>query len=131
MATLFGSAIRRREDPRLLRGMGTYTDDMKLPGMLYAGFVRSPYAHARIKQVSTGAAVNHPGIVAVYTGDDIKDRVNPVPCAWNVPDCDLKVPPHPLLAWEKARYAGDAVAMATLRAHTCSLPAHGIQGLGR
>ena len=55
MATLFGSAIRRREDPRLLTGSASYTDDLKLHGMLYAGFVRSPYAHARVKQVNTSS----------------------------------------------------------------------------
>ena len=111
MATLFGSAIRRREDPRLLTGSASYTDDLKLHGMFYAGFVRSPYAHARVKQVNTSAAEEAAGIVAVYTGDGIKDKVNPVPCAWNPPDCDLKIPAHPLLAWEKVRYVGDAVAM--------------------
>jgi carbon-monoxide dehydrogenase large subunit len=57
------------------------------------------------------AARRSPGVVAVYTGADIKDRVAPVPCAWNVPNCDLKVPPHPLLAHDKVRYVGDGVAM--------------------
>ncbi|MBI3982262.1 MAG: molybdopterin-dependent oxidoreductase [Gemmatimonadetes bacterium] len=111
MATLFGSGIKRREDPRLLTGRGTYTDDVKLPGMLYAAFVRSPFAHARVRSVETKRAKKVAGVVAVYTGQDTKDRVNPVPCAWNVPNCDLRTPPHPLLAYEKVRYVGDAVAM--------------------
>jgi carbon-monoxide dehydrogenase large subunit len=111
MATLFGSSIRRREDPRLLTGSATYTDDIKLPRMVYSGFVRSPYAHARIKKIDVSAAQGAPGVVAVYTGADVKDRLAPVPCAWNVPDCDLKIPPHLLLADDKVRYVGDPVAM--------------------
>ena len=111
MATLFGSAIRRREDPRLLTGSAKYTDDIKLPRMVYSGFVRSPYAHARLKRIDVSAARAAPGVVAVYTGADVNDRVAPVPCAWNVPDCDLKIPPHLLLAEEKVRYVGDPVAM--------------------
>ena len=118
MATIFGSAIKRREDPRLITGAATYTDDVKLPGLTYAAFLRSPYAHARLTRVDVSAAKRAPGVVAVYTGADIKDRVTPVPCAWNPPNCNLKVPPHPLLAYEKVRYVGDGVAMvvATSRA---------------
>ena len=111
MATLFGSSIRRREDPRLLTGSATYTDDIKLPRMVYSGFVRSPYAHARIKRIDVSAAQGAPGVVAVYTGVDVKDRIAPVPCAWNPPDCDLKIPPHLVLAEDKVRYVGDPVAM--------------------
>ena len=118
MATIFGSAIKRREDPRLITGAATYTDDVKLPGLTYAAFLRSPYAHARLTRVDVSAATRAPGVVAVYTGADIKDRVTPVPCAWNPPNCNLKVPPHPLLAYDKVRYVGDGVAMvvATSRA---------------
>ena len=111
MTTIFGSAIKRREDPRLITGAATYTDDVKLTGLVYAAFLRSPYAHARITRIDASAAKRAPGVLAVYTGADIKDRVVPVPCAWNVPNCNLKVPPHPLLAYEKVRYAGDGVAM--------------------
>ena len=111
MPTLFGSAIKRREDPRLITGAATYVDDVKLPGLTYAAILRSPYAHARITSVDVSAARHAPGVVAVYTGADIKDRVVPVPCAWNVPNCDLKIPPHPLLAYDKVRYVGDGVAM--------------------
>src|SRR5213079_2382203 len=98
MTTLFGSGIKRREDPRLITGRATYTDDVKLPGLLYAGVLRSTYAHARLTKVDVAKARKAPGVVAVYTGADVQDKVNTVPCAWNVPNCDLKVPPHPLLA---------------------------------
>jgi aerobic carbon-monoxide dehydrogenase large subunit len=111
MATLFGSGIKRREDPRLITGMATYTDDLKLAGLTYAAILRSPYAHARITKIDVHAARRSPGVLAVYTGADIKDRVVPVPCAWNVPNCDLKVPAHPLLAYDTVRYVGDGVAM--------------------
>jgi carbon-monoxide dehydrogenase large subunit len=111
MATIFGSAIKRREDPRLLTGTATYTDDIKLPGLTFAAILRSPYAHARITAVDTAAARNAPGVLAVYTGRDLRERTAPVPCAWNVPNCDLKVPPHPLLAVDRVRYVGDGVAM--------------------
>jgi carbon-monoxide dehydrogenase large subunit len=111
MPTLFGSAIKRREDPRLLTGTATYTDDIKLPGLTYAAIHRSPYAHARITKVDVSEAKKAPGVIAVYTGADLKDKVAPVPCAWNVPNCNLKVPAHPLLAHEKVRHVGDGVAM--------------------
>ena len=56
MATIFGSAIKRREDPRLITGAATYTDDLKLPGLTYAAILRSPYAHARITGIDVSAA---------------------------------------------------------------------------
>src|SRR6266571_4609961 len=111
MATLFGSGIKRREDPRLITGKATYTDDVKLPGLLYAVMLRSTYAHARLKTVDVARAKRAPGVVAVYTGADVKEKLATVPCAWNVPNCDLKVPPHPLLAVDKVRYAGDGIAL--------------------
>ncbi|MBM4185715.1 MAG: xanthine dehydrogenase family protein molybdopterin-binding subunit [Gemmatimonadetes bacterium] len=118
MATLFGSGIKRREDPRLITGSGTFTDDIKLPGLTFAAMVRSPYAHATIRKIDTAAAAQAPGVIAVITGKDIAGKVGPVPCAFNVPNCDLKLPPHPALATNKVRYVGDAVAMivATSRA---------------
>lgn len=111
MATLFGSGIRRREDPRLITGNATYTDDVKLPGLLYAMVLRSPWAHARIKRVDVARARKVPGVVAVYTGKDVAERLNPVPCAWALPNADLKVPAHPPLAVTHARYVGDGVAL--------------------
>ncbi len=112
MPTLFGSGIKRREDPRLITGTATYTDDVKLPGLVYAAILRSPYAHARIRRIDASAAKAAPGVIAVYTGADVKDRLVPVPCAWNIPNSDLKTPPHPQLAFDKVRYVGDGVAMA-------------------
>ena len=86
---IFGSGIRRREDPRLITGGATYTDDVQLPGMLQVAILRSPHAHAKINSVDTTAAAAAPGVVAVYTGADTDGVLNPIPCAWTPPDCEL------------------------------------------
>ncbi|MDA1349203.1 MAG: xanthine dehydrogenase family protein molybdopterin-binding subunit, partial [Chloroflexi bacterium] len=108
---VFSSGIRRREDPRLITGRASYTDDIKLPGMVHAAILRSPYAHARIKSVDTSAASSQPGVLAVFTGQDTDGVLNGIPCAWLVPNSDLKTPEHPAIAKDKVRYVGDAVAV--------------------
>ena len=108
---IFGSGIRRREDPRLITGKASYTDDIKLPGMLHAAILRSPYAHANIGSVDTSGAASQPGVVAVYTGADTDGVLNGLPCAWLIPGSDLKTPEHPAIAKDKVRYVGDAVAV--------------------
>ena len=67
-----GHSVRRKEDPRFLRGMGNYVDDVKLPGMLFMDIVRSPHAHARILNIDASAALKVPGVVAVVTGKDLE-----------------------------------------------------------
>ena len=104
---LFGAAIKRREDPRFITGRGQYVDDVKLSGMTYAGFVRSPHAHATIKSINAAKAKSLRGVVAVYTGQDVK--VGGLPCAWMLPD--IKCPPRPVLASGKVRYVGEPVAI--------------------
>src|SRR3989441_1114161 len=104
---LFGKSIKRREDPRFITGRGQYVDDVKLPGMTYAAFVRSPHAHARLNKVDAVAAKKVPGVLAVYTGADVK--VGGLPCGWMLPD--IKVPPRPALAQGKVRYVGEPVAI--------------------
>ncbi|MBE3556931.1 MAG: molybdopterin-dependent oxidoreductase [Firmicutes bacterium] len=111
MPTLFGTPVRRKEDPRLITGHGNYTDDIRLPDLLYAAILRSPYAHARIRSIDVGKARALPGVVAVFTGADIAGKVAPIPTGWIVPEADQKLPPHPALAQEKVRYVGDGVAM--------------------
>jgi carbon-monoxide dehydrogenase large subunit len=66
-----GHSVRRKEDPRFIRGKGTYVDDLQLPGMLYLDIVRSPYAHAKIKKIDTSKALAIPGVLAVITGQDL------------------------------------------------------------
>jgi carbon-monoxide dehydrogenase large subunit len=107
-ARVLGASIKRREDPRFITGKGNYTDDLKLPGLTYAVFVRSPHAHARIRKIDTAAAKAHPGVVAIFTGKDMAG-VNSLPCGWLLPE--LKIPPHMPLATDAARYLGDPVAV--------------------
>ncbi len=107
----FRSGIRRREDPRLITGRASYTDDIKLPGMLHAAILRSPYAHANITSIDVAAAQAQPGVVAVYTGADTEGALNGLPCAWLIPGSDLKTPAHPAIATDRVRYVGDAVAV--------------------
>src|SRR5438128_5529084 len=87
-----GRALKRVEDPRLIKGIGTFTDDLRLPGMLHVGILRSPHAHARILRIDTAAARAIPGVVAVLTGSDVNDSCGLVPCAAAIPD--LKAPEH-------------------------------------
>ena len=112
---LFGSAIRRREDPRLLTGTGTFTDDIQLPGMVHAAMLRSPHAHARITAIDTSKAKAAPGVVAVFTGADTAGVLKPMPCAWLLPNSDLKVAEYPVMATETVRYVGDIVAVVVAR----------------
>ena len=111
VSKLFGASIKRRDDPQLITGKATYTDDVKLHGLAYAAFVRSPHAHARITSVDTSKARSQPGVAAIYTGKDVADKLNPLPCAWLIPNSDLKVPPRPVMASDRVRYVGEAVAV--------------------
>lgn len=110
MSNYIGQSIKRREDDRFITGKGKYTDDIVLPKMTHLAFVRSPYAHAKINSIDTKAALAHPGVVAVYTGEDCGNFG--VPCGWqvNFKNGDtMKEPPHPLLAVGKAKHVGENV----------------------
>jgi carbon-monoxide dehydrogenase large subunit len=87
-----------------------YTEDVKLTGMTYMAILRSPYAHARITSIDTSRAKALHGVIAVFTGKDLEGKLNPIPCAWLIPDSDLKVPPYKALATDTVRYTGDGVA---------------------
>jgi aerobic carbon-monoxide dehydrogenase large subunit len=111
MATrIFGSGIRRHEDPRLITGTATYTDDLTLPGMLHAAMLRSPHAHARITRIDVSGARAAPGVVAAYAGADA-DALKPVPCAWLLPNAALKIAGYQAIARDTVRYVGDIVAV--------------------
>jgi aerobic carbon-monoxide dehydrogenase large subunit len=114
-ARIFGSAIRRREDPRLLTGTGTFTDDISLPGMVYAAMLRSPHAHARIKRIDTTRAKGAPGVVAIFTGADTAGVLKPMPCAWLIPNSNLKVAEYPVMARDVVHYVGDVVAVVVAK----------------
>jgi carbon-monoxide dehydrogenase large subunit len=110
-ARVFGSGIRRREDPRLLTGTARYTADLTLPGMVHAAILRSPHGHARIRSIDTSAAKRAPGVVAVFTGADTEKALAAIPCAWLLPNAGLSVAPYRVLATDVVRYVGDAVAV--------------------
>jgi aerobic carbon-monoxide dehydrogenase large subunit len=103
-----GQRVRRTEDPRLIKGLAHYVDDIELPGTLHVAFVRSVYAHAKINSIDTSAALASPGVVAVYTGKDVATKIGPVPCASALPD--LKVPDHRVLASDKVYFVGHPIA---------------------
>lgn len=115
MATrVFGAPIKRNEDPRLLTGRALFVDDVELPGMLHAAFLRSAYAHARIKSIDVSQALERKGVAAVYTAADLGDYWKPGP---------LLVPPPPVegrvfnqrtqvpLAKDKVRFVGEPIAV--------------------
>jgi carbon-monoxide dehydrogenase large subunit len=104
-----GQSVKRTEDPRLIQGLAHYVDDIKLPDTLHAAFLRSIYAHARIKKIDTTAAAKLPGVVAVYTGKDVSQKIGPVPCGAAIPD--MKMPDHRVLATDKVYWVGHPVAM--------------------
>ncbi|MBI3653615.1 MAG: xanthine dehydrogenase family protein molybdopterin-binding subunit [Acidobacteria bacterium] len=108
MAKYVGEKIKRTEDPRLIQGIGHYVDDIKLPDTLHVAFLRSMYAHAHITGIDTSEALAAPGVVAVYTGKDVADKVGAVPCAGALPD--LKVPDYRVLANDHAVFVGQPLA---------------------
>jgi carbon-monoxide dehydrogenase large subunit len=107
---MVGQALKRREDPKLITGKGNYLDDIKLHGMLHACVVHSPYAHARIKSIDASAALATPGVVAVFTGEDMTD-INPLPCAWQAGRVQNNANTPRALAVGTVRFVGDAVAL--------------------
>ncbi|MEY3287451.1 MAG: Aerobic-type carbon monoxide dehydrogenase, large subunit, partial [Pseudomonadota bacterium] len=110
-----GKPLERREDLRFLTGAGQYTDDVVLPGQTYAYFLRSPYAHARIKSIDVSKAKAAQGVVIVITGAEIAEsKIGGLPCGWLIHSKDgspMKEPPHPIIAHEKVRHVGDQVAL--------------------
>ncbi len=109
--TYIGSPVERKEDARLLRGDTRWVDNMTLPGMLWLAVVRSPFAHAKIKKVDVSRALEAEGVVAAFSGAELADEwAGSLPCAWPVTG-DCRIPMHRPLATDKARYAGDGVAV--------------------
>ena len=119
-ARVLGASIKRREDPRFITGKGNYTDDLKLPGLTHAVFVRSPHANAKIRRIDTSKAAKSPGVVAIFTGKDMTG-VNSLPCGWLLPE--LKIPPHMPLASDAAHYVGDPVAIVIAESQSAAADA--------
>lgn len=106
---LVGARVPRLEDPRLLTGQGSYVDDHRPAGMLYAAFLRTPHAHARIARIDTSAAQKVPGVAGVLTGEDIARDSKPVRAGSRMPA--YRVTSFPALAQGTVRYTGEAVVM--------------------
>jgi carbon-monoxide dehydrogenase large subunit len=105
----FGASVQRNEDPRLLRGQGVFVDDIDLPDMLHAAVLRSPYAHAYLKNIDVSAALALPGVYLVLTAADLGEVLEPSPLL--IPHQALTQPRTQLpLARDEVRYVGEAVA---------------------
>jgi carbon-monoxide dehydrogenase large subunit len=105
---IIGKPLKRKEDPRFLTGMSKYVDDMKLPGMLYASVVRSPYARAKISNLNVMKAENDSRVRLVYTGEQITKRLGYMPVV--KPVANRKPAKRPVLAYDSVRHQGEAIA---------------------
>lgn len=103
-----GQKVKRTEDPRLISGLGTYVDDVKLAGMVHCAILRSPHAHARIRSIHLEKAGSLPGVLAAVDGKEVKKKCGKVPCASALEG--LKVPDKFALAVGKVVFVGDPVA---------------------
>jgi carbon-monoxide dehydrogenase large subunit len=109
-----GQARARKEDQRLITGRTRWTDNIVLPGMLHVAMVRSPHAHARITSIDTAEAKATPNVVAVLTGEDVKDEQGSLPNAWAI-TTDQVTPDHPSIAVDRVAFAGEIVAVVIAR----------------
>jgi len=117
-AKYFGASVKRREDPRFLRGEARYVDDVKLSGMLHVAFLRSPHAHARLAAIRTTAAAAMPGVVGVFAHADLARWMKPLPLFGAVPPglaaavrFDVRQAPQFALCKDRARHVGEIAAM--------------------
>src|SRR6201994_2622948 len=110
-----GASVVRKEDKRFITGKGKYVDDIKLVGMTFAQFVRTPHAHAKVKSIDSSAAMKMPGVIAVLTGQElVDDKVGNLICGWAITSKDgtpMKMGAWPAMAPETVRFVGQAVAV--------------------
>src|SRR5262245_39196558 len=115
-ASLIGAKVKRKEDPRLITGAAMYVGDLKLPGMHHVAFVRSPYAHAKIRSIDTTAAQGRPGVLAVVTGEDLPPLCEPMALGsggegGSAAGASIEnLPTHYALSTGRVRHVGEAVA---------------------
>ena len=113
---LMGAEVKRKEDPRLVTGSSTYVTDVRLPGMHYVAFVRSPHAHARIRGIDASAALRRPGVLAVVTGKEIQALCAPIPLGGPSAEGGSAAGPESVgrkrypLSVGRVRHVGEAVA---------------------
>jgi aerobic carbon-monoxide dehydrogenase large subunit len=124
---MFGQRIKRKEDPALLRGDGRFADDIQLPGMLHAHFVRSPLAHARITGIDTAEALALDGVVAIYTLDDLSPYLTGerVPVEMPAPAIRHRIDPY-VLAKDEVCHVGDPIALVIAESKQVAEDAAGI-----
>ena len=109
---VFGTRAKRLEDPKLLRGHANFIDDIKLPEMLHATFVRSELAHAKIKGINVTNANLHPGVRGVFTLDDLRPHLKNERLVVGMPSLSYKQNrDRPVLAFEETTYVGEPIAM--------------------
>src|SRR4029077_391927 len=110
-----GASVGRKEDKRFITGKGRYVDDIKLVGMTYAHFIRSPHAHAKVKSIDSSEAMKMPGVLAVLTGKElVDDKIGNLICGWAIISKDgspMKMGAWPAMAPETVRFVGQAVAV--------------------
>ena len=117
---LVGARVKRKEDPRLITGAGSYVDDIQPRGLLYVEILRSPYAHARIRSIDTAAAKQQPGVVAVFTGAELTSFYKPMPQGVGEGGgLAHKDSTNPIVTWavepDEARHVGQPVAVVVAR----------------
>src|ERR1700757_2278581 len=110
-----GASVVRKEDRRFITGKGRYVDDIKLVGMSFAHFIRSPHAHAKVKSIDSAEAMKMPGVIAVLTGQQlVDDKIGNLICGWAITSKDgspMKMGAWPAMAPETVRFVGQAVAV--------------------
>src|ERR1700730_19120720 len=111
MSQIFGASVKRREDPRYIQGYGHYTEDIAMPRLAHAVFLRSPYAHAKIRSIKTEKAKLQPGVLSIFTGKDAEGKLGTIPTAWPVTNANIKSTKYPALAIDIVRYVGDPAAV--------------------
>ena len=111
-AKLFGARVQRLEDPALVTGRGRFVDDVKLPGVLHACFVRSPHAHAKLRGIDSKQAIGIPGVHSVLTADDLPEPMRSEPMPMLLPNPAIKaVRTQTVLARDEVHYVGQPVAV--------------------
>jgi len=110
ITTALGRPIKRKEDARLLHGQTNWTDNIQLPGTVHMAILRSPFAHAKITNLDVSGALDMPNVIAAYGAAELGDLNVSVPCVWPVTD-DMVAPEFAVLAKDKVRMVGDAVAL--------------------
>lgn len=106
---MFGKALKRREDPRLITGKAAFIDDLQIAGLTHVAVLRSPHGHAKINSIDTSYAAAVPGVLGVFTGADFMD-INPLPCAWQAGGVTNNVNTPRVLTVNEVHFVGDPIA---------------------